>query len=81
MEHLFKSQDNFETVTVEHLREVLVKSRDVADYRTELLAAILPHIEEWAKEPPDSNFIPKEFCIRYEHLIARFKLEYMVKKH
>lgn len=67
--------------TIDHLRSVIKTLQTKLNYRTLLLAEIIPHVEAWAsgeEDPRDhsANYICFEIQGRYAPLIEQFKDEY-----
>lgn len=59
--------------TIEQLRAVLKEAQSKLDSRTQMLAYILPHIEN---QSHNEDYIAFEFCEKFSSHIERFKDEY-----
>jgi hypothetical protein len=71
--------DDHQTETITHLRDVIKELQTKLEYRTTLLAQIIPHLETWALEPQDdssSSYICHEIMEKFCELLTRFKDEY-----
>lgn len=63
-----------QTEAITHLREVIRELRAKLDYRTNMLAYILPHLEN--HESRETDYVAFEFCEKFSDHIKRFKDEY-----
>lgn len=59
--------------TIEHLRKLIAEQQLRLNERTQMLAYILPHIENMAH---NEDYIAFEFCEKFEKYIEKFKEEY-----
>lgn len=62
-----------QTETIEQLRIMLKEAQSKLDSRTQMLAYILPHIEN---QSHNEDYIAFEFCEKFAGPIERFKDEY-----
>lgn len=63
--------------TIDHLRGVIKDLQTKLQIRTEMLAQLLPHVQEWAERATDEHiYICFEFCEKYGDAITKFKDEY-----
>lgn len=62
-----------QTETIEQLRIMLKEAHSKLDSRTQMLAYILPHIEN---QSHNEDYIAFEFCEKFANHIERFKDEY-----
>lgn len=62
-----------EVDTINQLRELLKEAQSKLDSRTQMLAYILPHIEN---QSHNEDYIAFEFCEKFANHINRFKDEY-----
>lgn len=62
-----------QTETIEQLRIMLKEAQSKLDSRTQMLAYILPHIEN---QSHNEDYIAFEFCEKFANHIERFKDEY-----
>ena len=62
-----------QTETIEHLRIMLKEAQSKLDARSQMLAYILPHIEN---QSHNDGYIAFEFCEKFANHIERFKDEY-----
>ena len=66
------SQDH-QTEAITRLREVIKDLQSKLDSRTQMLAYILPHLEN---QSHNDDYIAFEFCEKFANHIERFKDEY-----
>ena len=62
-----------QTETIEQLRIMLKEAQSKLDSRTQMLAYILPHLEN---QSHNDDYIAFEFCEKFANHIERFKDEY-----
>ena len=62
-----------QTETIEQLRIMLKEAQSKLDSRTQMLAYILPHLEN---QSHNEDYIAFEFCEKFASHIERFKNEY-----
>lgn len=62
-----------QTETIKQLRIMLKEAQSKLDSRTQMLAYILPHIEN---QSHNEDYIAFEFCEKFANHIERFKDEY-----
>lgn len=62
-----------QTDVITHLREVIKEIQSKLEYRTQMLAYILPHMENQAH---NDDYIAFEFCEKFAKGIEQFKHEY-----
>lgn len=67
------SQDH-QTEAITRLREVIKDLQSKLEYRTQMLAYILPHLEN--HESRETDYVAFEFCEKFANHIERFKDEY-----
>lgn len=60
--------------TINQLREVIKDLQTKLDSRTQMLAYILPHLEN--HESRETDYVAFEFCEKFASHIERFKEEY-----
>jgi hypothetical protein len=73
-----------QTETIEQLRAILKETKEKLEYRTQLLAQLVPHLEAWSNDTDvgttynfhSSNYVCTEIIERYGSFIERFKDEY-----
>lgn len=63
-----------QTETIEQLRIMLKEAQSKLDSRTQMLAYILPHLEN--HESRETDYVAFEFCEKFSEHIKRFKDEY-----
>lgn len=63
-----------QTETIEQLRVMLKEAQSKLDSRTQMLAYILPHLED--HESRETDYVAFEFCEKFANHIERFKDEY-----
>lgn len=63
-----------QTDTIKQLREVIKDLQSKLDSRTQMLAYILPHLEN--HESRETDYVAFEFCEKFADHIKRFKDEY-----
>jgi hypothetical protein len=63
-----------QTETIEQLRIVIREMQSKLDSRTQMLAYILPHLEN--HESRETDYAAFEFCEKFTKHIERFKEEY-----
>ena len=59
--------------TINQLREVIKELQTKLSYRTDMIAYILPHIENQAH---NEDYVAFEFCEKFSVHIGKFKDEY-----
>lgn len=68
-----------QTETIEQLRVMLKEANSKLEYRTVLLAQVIPHLQDWSNDyasGSSSSYISFEIMEKYGALIERFKDEY-----
>ena len=66
--------------TIEHLRKLIAEQQLRLNERTQILAAIVPHLQTWSEESGyesgSASYICAEILEKYGTLIDKFKEEY-----
>lgn len=68
------TDDQHQVETITHLRGVIKELQNKLDYRTNMLAYILPHLEN--HESRETDYAAFEFVEKFSKDIDRFKDEY-----